>query len=102
MISDPLKLRGFLVFPASPRNSINPGTLYQTSFQLVAAKAWFQALHLACSGMKESKQINMKGEKPDKLGFEAPQLKHYLIVLGVVALLILFSWISWFKFGWFH
>jgi len=31
-----------------------------------------------------------------------PTLKDFLIVLGIVALLIAFSWIAWFGFGWFH
>ena len=29
-------------------------------------------------------------------------LKDFLRVIIVVALLIAFSWIAWFKFGWFH
>ncbi len=45
---------------------------------------------------------NMKADKPDKLGDDAPELKHYLIVFGVVAVLIAFGWISWHLFGWFH
>jgi hypothetical protein len=40
--------------------------------------------------------------KKEKLGDEAPELKHFLIVFGVVAVLIALSWISWFKLGWFH
>jgi len=42
-----------------------------------------------------------KDRKP-KLGDEAPEWKHVILVLIVVALLIAFSWIAWFKFGWFH
>ncbi len=52
--------------------------------------------------MQDNKYINMKTDKPDKLGDEAPGLKHYLIVFGAVALLIAFAWISWHEFGWFH
>ena len=44
----------------------------------------------------------MKTNKPFKWGDEAPDLKHFLIVLAVVAALIAFAWISWYKFGWFH
>jgi hypothetical protein len=40
--------------------------------------------------------------KNEKLGDEAPELKHFLIVFGVVAVLIALSWIAWFKLGWFH
>jgi len=43
----------------------------------------------------------MKGEKP-KLGDEAPKWKHLIIVIIITGLLIAFSWITWFKFGWFH
>jgi len=42
-----------------------------------------------------------KDQKP-KLGDEAPEWKHLLLVIIAVALLIAFSWIAWFKFGWFH
>lgn len=44
---------------------------------------------------------DMNDEKP-KLGDEAPAWKHIIIVLIIAGLLIAFSWISWFKFGWFH
>ncbi len=44
----------------------------------------------------------MKTDKADRLGGEPAELKHYLIVFGAVALLIALSWITWFKFGWFH
>lgn len=40
-------------------------------------------------------------EKP-KLGDEAPGWKHVIIVLVAIAVLIAISWITWFKFGWFH
>ena len=44
----------------------------------------------------------MKPDKENKLGDEAPGLKHFVIVFAAVALLIAFSWIAWFKWGWFH
>jgi hypothetical protein len=43
-----------------------------------------------------------KTDKRDKLGDEAPGLKHVIIVFVVLALLIAVSWIAWFKLGWFH
>jgi len=44
----------------------------------------------------------MKTDKTDKRGDEAPRLKDFILVLVAVALLIAFSWLAWFKFGWFH
>ena len=41
-------------------------------------------------------------DKKDRLGDEAPSVKHIIIVLVVLALLIGASWVAWFKFGWFH
>jgi hypothetical protein len=32
----------------------------------------------------------------------APKLKHTIIVFVVVLILIVFSWVSYYKFGWFH
>lgn len=34
--------------------------------------------------------------------YEAPTIKEFLLVLLVVLLLIVFSWIAYYKFGWFH
>ncbi len=48
------------------------------------------------------KRMTMKTKQPDKPGDEAPELKHFVIVFVAVALLTAFSWIAWFKFGWFH
>ena len=42
-----------------------------------------------------------KDEKP-KMGDEAPRWIHMIIVLVIAVLLIAISWITWFKFGWFH
>ena len=44
----------------------------------------------------------MTNDQKTKLGDEAPGWKDILVVLVVVALLIAFAWIAWFKFGWFH
>ncbi len=44
----------------------------------------------------------MKGEKKSQWGDEAPGWEHILIVIAVVAVIIILSWITWFKFGWFH
>jgi hypothetical protein len=41
-------------------------------------------------------------DQKQKLGDEAPGWKDILVVLVVVALLIAFAWIAWFKFGWLH
>ncbi|MES1222245.1 MAG: hypothetical protein ABUT20_42510 [Bacteroidota bacterium] len=35
-------------------------------------------------------------------GMEAPRLKDFIIVFLVVLILIAFSWITYYKFGWFH
>ena len=40
--------------------------------------------------------------KSEKLGDEAPGLKDFIIVVIVFLSLVAFSWIAWFKFGWFH
>ena len=37
-----------------------------------------------------------------KWGDEAPTWKEFVIVILVVAILIAISWVTWFKFGWFH
>jgi hypothetical protein len=44
----------------------------------------------------------MKKNGESRLGDEAPGLKDLVIVLLVVLAIIAFSWIAWFKFGWFH
>jgi hypothetical protein len=44
----------------------------------------------------------MKKDEGSKLGDEAPRLKDFIIVLVIVLVLIVSSWIAWFKFGWFH
>jgi len=56
-------------------------------------------LVLTFSSLKLKK---MENEKTDKLGDWAPELKHYVIVFGVVLVLVAFGWISWHWFGWFH
>jgi hypothetical protein len=38
----------------------------------------------------------------NKYGDEAPTPKEFLMVILVVALLIAFAWIAYYKFGWFH
>ena len=46
-----------------------------------------------------------KSTKSDKLkysSFDAPTLKDFLWVIAVFALLVAFSWIAYFKLGWFH
>ncbi len=45
---------------------------------------------------------DMNGDEKPKLGDEAPGWKHLIIVIIITGLLIAFSWITWFKFGWFH
>jgi len=44
----------------------------------------------------------MKHEKKFRWGDEAPEWKHFVIVIVAAAILIAFAWITWFKFGWFH
>ncbi len=44
----------------------------------------------------------MTEDRHPGLGDEAPEWKHLIIVIAIVILLIAFSWIAWFKFGWFH
>ncbi len=44
----------------------------------------------------------MKKNGESRLGDEAPRLKDFVIVVLVVLAIIAFSWIAWFKFGWFH
>jgi hypothetical protein len=44
----------------------------------------------------------MKEQQPQRWGDEAPEWRHFIIVLVVVGLLIALGWITWFKFGWFH
>jgi len=44
----------------------------------------------------------MEKDQKTGLGNREPGLKDVLWVLFVVGLLIAFSWIAWFKFGWFH
>jgi hypothetical protein len=44
----------------------------------------------------------MKKNEDYRLGDESPGPKDFMIVLIVVLALIAFSWIAWFKFGWFH
>ena len=44
----------------------------------------------------------MKRDEDSKLGDEAPKVKDFVTVLVIVLILIAFSWIAWFKFGWFH
>jgi len=38
----------------------------------------------------------------DKLGDQAPRLKDLIIVIAVVAILTFLSWLTYYKFGWFH
>jgi len=45
---------------------------------------------------------DMTNDQRPRLGDEAPEWKDIILVIVVVALLIAFSWIAWFKFGWFH
>jgi hypothetical protein len=70
-------------------------------FSLLHGVFSFRALYLKIPGMQNDKHKTKK-DKPERLGPEAPELKHYLIVLGSVALLIILAWICWFKFRWFH
>ncbi len=44
----------------------------------------------------------MKKEPNSHLGDRTPRLKDFLMVIMAVAVLIAFSWIAYFKLGWFH
>jgi len=44
----------------------------------------------------------MKEDEAPRFGDEAPRLKDFIIVLIIVLIMIAFSWIAYFKFGWFH
>ncbi|HET6993882.1 MAG TPA: hypothetical protein VFI06_02815 [Chitinophagaceae bacterium] len=44
----------------------------------------------------------MPDDQRPRLGDEAPGWKDFLLVIVVTVLLIVFSWIAWFKFRWFH
>jgi len=37
-----------------------------------------------------------------RLGDEAPRLKDFIIVIAVVAILLLISWVTYYKLGMFH
>lgn len=54
------------------------------------------------SSDKSCKMIKDKNIRSKQYGDEAPRLKDFLIVLFIVAALIAFSWIAYYKFGWFH
>jgi hypothetical protein len=41
-------------------------------------------------------------DNPNRYGDEAPGFKDFIFVLIAVGILIGFSWIMWFKWGWFH
>jgi hypothetical protein len=43
-----------------------------------------------------------KNIRSNLYGDEAPSVKDFLIVLLVVAALIVFAWIAYFKLGWLH
>jgi len=47
-------------------------------------------------------ELDMARDKRERLGDEAPTWKEFVIVILVVAILIAISWVTWFKFGWFH
>lgn len=47
--------------------------------------------------MTREKNINQM-----KIGDEAPSFKDMLFVLLVILILVLLSWIAYFKFGWLH
>jgi len=44
----------------------------------------------------------MKKDGPEKLGDEAPRLKDFVIVITIAAILMFFSWLTYYKLGWFH
>jgi hypothetical protein len=44
----------------------------------------------------------MKDEMKPGWGDEAPEWKHFIIVIIAVAVLVALAWVTWFKFGWFH
>jgi hypothetical protein len=44
----------------------------------------------------------MPDDQKPRLGDEATRWKDFILVVVVVALLIAFSWIAWFKLRWFH
>jgi len=46
--------------------------------------------------------LNMANDKRERVGDEAPTWRDLVIVIVAVALLIAISWVTWFKFGWFH
>lgn len=48
------------------------------------------------------KTHRMKMDKNTHLGDRTPRLKDFLIVILAVAVLIGFSWIAYYKLGWFH
>jgi hypothetical protein len=43
-----------------------------------------------------------KNIRPNLYGDEAPGVKDFLIVLLIVAVLIAFAWMAYYKFGWLH
>jgi hypothetical protein len=46
--------------------------------------------------------LNDKNIESNHYGDEAPGWKDALIVLVIVAVLIAFAWIAYYKFGWVH
>lgn len=52
----------------------------------------------------ESETTPSRGErlKRQYSAYDAPTLKEFLWVIGVFALLMAFSWVAYYKVGWFH
>ena len=44
----------------------------------------------------------MEGDEVPRLGDEAPRFKDFIMVIIIVLILIAISWITYYKFGWFH
>jgi len=46
--------------------------------------------------------LDMTKDKRERAGDEAPTWRDFVIVIVAAALLIVISWVTWCKLGWFH
>jgi hypothetical protein len=105
----PSILEGFLIYPqACIQQKLSPRRLLDNDFRLNIPFQYFNGTSFGIkqrtfiNTVKAAKLLIMKEGENKFTGAEAPTIKDFLVVVFIVLLLIVLSWIAYYKLHWLH